>query len=159
VSPSLEILLEKPCDGLLVSLADSGRCYLAFSAVGSTVIQIAKNVIGCKKVIGIAGGQKKCDWYVKLRNPFTWTSSSQILPMRYRRVKSLGADDCVDYKSDDYAQRLKELLPDYADVYFDNVGGEILDVMLPLVKRYGKVAVCGAIASELRRPAMLFWRS
>jgi NADPH:quinone reductase-like Zn-dependent oxidoreductase len=39
-------------------------------------------------------------------------------------------------------------LPDYADVYFDNVGGEILDVMLPLVKRYGKVAVCGAIASE-----------
>ena len=65
------------------------------------------------------------------------------------RVKSLGADDCVDYKSDDYAQRLKELLPDYADVYFDNVGGEILDVMLPLVKRYGKVAVCGAIASKL----------
>jgi len=40
------------------------------------------------------------------------------------------------------------MLPDYADVYFDNVGGEILDVMLPLVKRYGKVAVCGSIASE-----------
>jgi len=37
-----------------------------FSAVGSTVIQIAKNVIGCKKVIGIAGGQKKCDWSVSL---------------------------------------------------------------------------------------------
>jgi NADPH-dependent curcumin reductase CurA len=94
-------------------------------AVGSVVVQIAKNVIGCKKVIGIAGGQKKCDW-----------------------VKSIGADDCVDYKSDDYAQRLKDLLPDYANVYFDNVGGEILDVMLPLVARYGTIAVCGAIASE-----------
>jgi len=47
-----------------------------------------------------------------------------------------------------YAKDLKDLLPDYADVYFDNVGGEILDVMLPLVKRYGKVAVCGSIASK-----------
>lgn len=56
----------------------------------------------------------------------------------------------MDYKSSSYAKDLKDMLPDYADVYFDNVGGEILDVMLPLVKRYGKVAVCGSIASECR---------
>ncbi|KAG7548925.1 hypothetical protein FFLO_03217 [Filobasidium floriforme] len=108
----------------------------AAGAVGSTVVQIAKKVVGCKKVIGIAGGKEKCDW-----------------------VKSLGADECVDYKSSSYAKDLKDLLPDYADVYFDNVGGEILDVMLPLVKRYGKIAVCGSIANYNGEPMKLKnWR-
>ncbi|KAK4686490.1 hypothetical protein P7C73_g3628, partial [Tremellales sp. Uapishka_1] len=96
----------------------------AAGSVGSVVIQIAKKVIGCKKVIGIAGGKSKCDW-----------------------VKSIGADDCVDYKDKDYVKKLEALLPDYAEVYFDNVGGEILNNMLPLVARFGKVAVCGAIAN------------
>ncbi|WVW80514.1 hypothetical protein I302_102498 [Kwoniella bestiolae CBS 10118] len=95
----------------------------AAGAVGSTVIQIAKKVIGVKTIIGIAGGKEKCDW-----------------------VKSIGADDCVDYKDSEYPEHLKTLLPDYADRFFDNVGGEILDTMLTLVKRHGHVTVCGAIS-------------
>lgn len=108
-------------------------------------MQIAKNVIGCEKVVGIAGGKEKCDW-----------------------VKSLGADICVDYKvspspfrphhigvrnkrlishqAGNLEKDLRAAVPDYADVYFDNVGGETLDIMLSLVKRYGTVACCGAIS-------------
>ncbi|WRT66026.1 uncharacterized protein IL334_002977 [Kwoniella shivajii] len=95
----------------------------AAGAVGSTLVQIAKKIIGVKKVIGIAGGKDKCDW-----------------------VNSIGADACVDYKDPDYPKHLAELLPEYADRFFDNVGGEILDTMLPLIKRHGFVSVCGAIA-------------
>ncbi|ORY26140.1 NAD(P)-binding protein [Naematelia encephala] len=98
----------------------------AAGAVGSVLVQIAKKVIGCKKVVGIAGGKGKCDW-----------------------VKSLGADECIDYKDPNYPTLLKDALPDYADRYFDNVGGEVLDNMLPLVKRWGHVAVCGAISSYM----------
>ncbi|WWC90256.1 uncharacterized protein L201_005189 [Kwoniella dendrophila CBS 6074] len=96
----------------------------AAGAVGSTLIQIAKKVIGVRRVIGIAGGKNKCEW-----------------------VKSIGADECVDYKDSGYYQQLKDLLPDYADRFFDNVGGEILDNMLTLIKRHGFVCACGAIAS------------
>ncbi|WWC96604.1 hypothetical protein V866_003473 [Kwoniella sp. B9012] len=95
----------------------------AAGAVGSTLIQIAKKVIGVRTVIGIAGGKDKCEW-----------------------VKSIGADDCVDYKDPNYPEHLKKLLPDYADRFFDNVGGEILDNMLTLMKRHGFVSICGAIA-------------
>jgi len=95
----------------------------AAGAVGSIFVQIAKNIVGCKTVIGIAGGKEKCDW-----------------------VKSLGADDCIDYKGGNLEADLRKAVPDYADVYFDNVGGETLDIMLSLVKRYGKVACCGAIS-------------
>ncbi|OCF75336.1 hypothetical protein I204_04191 [Kwoniella mangroviensis CBS 8886] len=91
----------------------------AAGAVGSTLIQIAKKVIGVRTVIGIAGGKDKCEW-----------------------VKSIGADHC-DPK---YPEHLKKLLPDYADRFFDNVGGEILDNMLTLMKEYGLVSICGAIA-------------
>lgn len=95
----------------------------AAGAVGSIFVQIAKKVIGCEKVIGIAGGKEKCDW-----------------------VKSLGADECVDYKAGNLEESLRKAVPDYCDVYFDNVGGETLDIMLSLVKRYGTVACCGAIS-------------
>ncbi|KAK1924017.1 hypothetical protein DB88DRAFT_540101 [Papiliotrema laurentii] len=95
----------------------------AAGAVGSVLVQIAKKVIGCKKVVGIAGGKAKCDW-----------------------VKTLGADECIDYKDKDYYNKLKEALPDYADRYFDNVGGEILNNMLTLIKRGGYISACGAIS-------------
>lgn len=95
----------------------------AAGATGSMVVQIAKKIIGCKRVIGIAGGKQKCDW-----------------------VKKLGADECVDYKAADFEQQLAKATTEYANVYFDNVGGETLDLMLTRMARDGRVAACGAIS-------------
>ncbi|KAK2606757.1 hypothetical protein N8I77_005488 [Diaporthe amygdali] len=95
----------------------------AAGATGSMVVQIAKKIVGCKKVIGIAGGQQKCDW-----------------------VKKLGADECIDYKASDFKQRLSKATTEYANVYFDNVGGDILDFMLTRMARDGRIAACGAIS-------------
>jgi NADPH-dependent curcumin reductase CurA len=96
----------------------------AAGATGSMVVQLAKNVIGCKKVIGIAGGEKKCRW-----------------------VESLGADVCVDYKSSSFTADLKKATEGFVQVYFDNVGGEILDLMLTRLAKNGRVAACGAVAT------------
>jgi NADPH-dependent curcumin reductase CurA len=96
----------------------------AAGATGSMVVQIAKHLVGCKRVIGIAGGEKKCKW-----------------------VESLGADICIDYKSASFVEDLKKATEGYVEVYFDNVGGEILDLMLTRIKRFGRVAACGAVAT------------
>lgn len=95
----------------------------AAGATGSMVVQIAKKIVGCKRVIGIAGGQKKCDW-----------------------VKKLGADECVDYKAADFKNQLSKATSEYANVYFDNVGGDILDFVLTRMARDGRIAACGAIS-------------
>lgn len=92
-------------------------------------IQIAKKLVGCKRVVGIAGGAEKCKW-----------------------VESLGADKCVDYKSATFLEDLKAATPDYADVYYDNVGGDILNAVLPRVKRWGKIIACGMISCEFHLP-------
>ena len=78
----------------------------ATGAVGATVGQIAK-IKGCRAV-GIAGGPEKCDY----------------------AVNTLGYDACIDYKNQDVRKGLKEHCPKGVDVYFDNVGGEILDTVL-----------------------------
>jgi len=99
----------------------------AAGATGSMCVQIAKNIVGCKKVIGIAGTDDKCKW-----------------------VESLGADICLNYKSSSFAEDLKKETPGpdgFANVYFDNVGGEILDLMLSRMARHGRVAACGAISN------------
>ncbi|KAJ4355729.1 quinone oxidoreductase [Didymosphaeria variabile] len=96
----------------------------AAGSTGSMVVQIAKHVLGCKRVIGIAGGDKKCKW-----------------------VESLGADACIDYKASDFEDKLWKATEGYVEVYFDNVGGHILDLMLKRIKRYGRVAACGSIAT------------
>ncbi|RAR03037.1 nad(P)-binding protein [Stemphylium lycopersici] len=96
----------------------------AAGATGSMVVQIAKNILGCKRVIGIAGGAKKCKW-----------------------VEGLGADVCVDYKAATFEQDLKKATEGFADVYFDNVGGDILSLMLSRMKRHGRIAACGAVAT------------
>jgi len=75
----------------------------AAGATGSMVVQIAKKMIGCKTVIGIAGTDDKCRW-----------------------VESLGADKCLNYKSKDFAAELTKATPNFCDLYFDNVGGEIV---------------------------------
>ncbi|KAF1809824.1 NAD(P)-binding protein [Eremomyces bilateralis CBS 781.70] len=95
----------------------------AAGAVGSIAVQIAKNVLGCKRVIGIAGTDAKCRW-----------------------VESLGADICLNYTSKDFEVALKEATDGFVEVFFDNVGGEILDLMLTRVKKDGRIAACGAIA-------------
>jgi NADPH-dependent curcumin reductase len=94
----------------------------AAGAVGSLVCQIAK-VKDCR-VIGIAGGAAKCEW---LRS-------------------ELGVDDAVDYKGEDVLARIGELCPNGVDVFFDNVGGEILDAALDHIAIGARVVLCGAIS-------------
>jgi NADPH-dependent curcumin reductase len=89
----------------------------ASGAVGSVVGQLAK-LWGCR-AIGIAGGAEKCA-YVK---------------------NELGFDDCLDYKAGNLRDHLKDI-----DIYFDNVGGEILDTALARMKLFGRVVVCGTIS-------------
>ncbi|MEY4736061.1 MAG: hypothetical protein RL302_380 [Pseudomonadota bacterium] len=96
----------------------------AAGAVGQTVGQMAK-IKGCR-VVGIAGGAAKCDWV----------------------VKELGFDACIDYKAGPGAVRagLKEHCPKGVDIYFDNVGGEILDDVLAKITRKARIIICGAIS-------------
>ncbi|GAB2785488.1 NADP-dependent oxidoreductase [Halomonas shantousis] len=94
----------------------------AAGAVGSTVGQIAK-IKGCR-VVGIAGGQEKCDYL----------------------IRELGFDDVVDYKAEELRQGLKRTCPDGVDVYFDNVGGDILNEALTRLRLHARVVICGAIS-------------
>lgn len=94
----------------------------AAGATGSVVGQIAK-IKGCR-VIGIAGGAEKCAWL----------------------TKEAGFDAAIDYKSERVDRRLAELCPKGIDVFFDNVGGEILDAALGNLGMRGRVVLCGAIA-------------
>jgi len=96
----------------------------AAGAVGQTVGQLAK-IKGCR-VVGIAGGEAKCDWV----------------------VKELGFDACIDYKAGAAAVRdgLKQHCPKGVDIYFDNVGGEILDLVLARIARKARIIICGAIS-------------
>ena len=94
----------------------------AAGAVGATVGQIAK-IKGCR-VVGIAGGQEKCDY----------------------AVNTLGFDACVDYKAGDIRKSLKAACPNGIDVYFDNVGGEILDTVLTQINLKARIIICGAIS-------------
>jgi NADPH-dependent curcumin reductase len=94
----------------------------AAGAVGQTVGQVAKHK-GCR-VVGIAGGREKCDFV----------------------VKELGFDACVDYKAGNLKADLKSACPDGVDVYFDNVGGDILDTVLTQLRMKARIIICGAIS-------------
>jgi NADPH-dependent curcumin reductase len=102
----------------------------AAGAVGSLVGQIAK-LKGCR-VVGIAGGPEKCKWI----------------------VEELGFDAAIDYKSEDVNVALREHCPEGVDVYFDNVGGEILDAALARLARGARVVICGAISQYNNLDAM-----
>ena len=95
----------------------------AAGATGSVVGQIAK-IKGCR-VIGIAGGADKCRWL----------------------TDEAGFDASIDYKSEDVQARLKDLCPKGIDIFFDNVGGAILDAALSRLAMRGRVVLCGGIAS------------
>lgn len=94
----------------------------AAGAVGGVVGQIAK-IKGCH-VVGIAGGKEKCDYL----------------------TSELGFDAAVDYKSDDFRRDLKAACPKGVDVYFDNVGGDILDEVLTRINLHARIVICGAIS-------------
>ena len=91
-------------------------------AVGSVVGQIAK-ILGCRAV-GIAGSQAKCSYV----------------------VNELGFDACVDHRSETFEDDLKAACPKGIDVYFENVGGRVLEAVVPLMNPFGRVPVCGLIA-------------
>jgi hypothetical protein len=96
----------------------------AAGATGSVVGQIAR-IKGAGKVIGIAGSDDKCAWL----------------------VHELGYDAAINYRSDDVRSRLQELCPDGVDLYFDNVGGELLDTVLGQLALRGRIVLCGAIST------------
>jgi NADPH-dependent curcumin reductase CurA len=94
----------------------------AAGATGSIAGQIAK-LQGCR-VVGIAGGREKCSWL----------------------VKELGFDGAIDYRENDLSGQLRNACPNGVDIYFDNVGGAILDPVIERMNRHGRVAVCGLIS-------------
>jgi len=95
----------------------------ASGAVGSAVGQIAK-ILGLR-AIGIAGGSEKCR-YVK---------------------EELQFDDCLDYKSGNFAEKLGLACPDGVDIYFENVGGEVTKTVAPLLNEGARVPICGYISN------------
>ena len=94
----------------------------AAGAVGQTVGQVAR-IKGCR-VVGIAGGKAKCDFV----------------------VNELKFDACIDYKNSNVRDGLKQHCPNGVDVYFDNVGGDILDVVLTRINKNARIVICGAIS-------------
>lgn len=94
----------------------------AAGAVGMTVGQVAKH-LGCR-VVGIAGGEDKCRFV----------------------VEELGFDACIDYKAGPVQAGLKQHCPQGVDVYFDNVGGDILDAVLTRINMKARIVICGAIS-------------
>ncbi|KAI0148665.1 NAD(P)-binding protein [Xylariaceae sp. FL1272] len=94
----------------------------AAGATGSVVGQIAK--LRGARVIGIAGSEDKCEWL----------------------TKDLGFDLALNYKSPTYARDFAKATPDYIDVYWDNVGGEILELALNRAKKHARFVMCGSIS-------------
>ncbi len=94
----------------------------AAGATGSVALQIAR-LKGCR-TIGIAGGEEKCAW---LRD-------------------ACGADGVIDYRAERVGRRLAELCPDGVNLYFDNVGGDLLETVLNQIADAGRIVLCGAIS-------------
>ena len=98
----------------------------AAGAVGSVVVQIAK--AKGMTAIGSAGGKEKCDY-----------------------VRSLGADEVIDYRSGPIVKSLAAAAPNGIDVYFDNVGGDHLDAALAIARNHARFAICGMIEGYNKR--------
>ena len=94
----------------------------ASGAVGAVVGQLAK-IAGCR-VVGIAGGQAKCDYV----------------------VKELGFDACVDHRSKTFAQDVADALPAGIDCLFENVGGAIFELLLSKMNAFSRIALCGTVS-------------
>jgi len=97
----------------------------AAGGVGSAVGQIAR-IRGARQVVGIAGSDKKCQWL----------------------VDELGYDAAINYKTDDVGERIREFFPDGIDVFFDTVGGDILNEALSHLALHARIVICGFIATD-----------
>ena len=102
----------------------------AAGGVGMIVCQLAQ--LKGAKVIGIAGGKEKCE----------------VL------VNEVGVDTSIDYKSENIDEKIKEYAPDGIDIFFDNVGGEILDIALDNIRDRARVVICGAISQYSHHDAV-----
>ena len=102
----------------------------AAGAVGSMVGQIAK-IKGCK-VVGIAGSDEKCEYV----------------------TDTLGFDACINYKTENIKASIKNHCSEGVDVYFDNVGGEILDAALIFINKHARIVICGAISQYNNKEAI-----
>ena len=96
----------------------------AAGATGSVAAQIAR-LKGASKVVGLAGGPTKCKWL----------------------VEEAGLDAAIDYKSENLSKRLREEFPDGISLFYDNVGGDILDEALLQMANFGRVVLCGGISA------------
>ncbi len=94
----------------------------ATGPVGATVGQIGK-ILGCR-VVGVAGGAEKCAY----------------------AVNELGFDHCINHKAPDFAEQLKTACSEGIDVYFENVGGKVLDAVIPLLNPNARMPVCGLVS-------------
>ena len=110
---------------LAVGLPKAGETFVVSGAAGATgsVAGMIAKIKGCR-VIGIAGGKQKCDWL----------------------IKEAGFDGAIDYKNENVGEALTKLCPRGIDVYFDNVGGEILEQVLERLAFRARVVLCGAIS-------------
>ncbi|EJD02772.1 NAD-binding protein, partial [Fomitiporia mediterranea MF3/22] len=106
----------------------------AAGAVGNVAVQFAKKVMGVKRVVGIAGTDEKCKW-----------------------LKSIGADEAVNYKSPTFAEDLKNATPDKVDSFFDIVGGSVLDEVMKRMKPHGVICAVGLMAhmKDAQEPTIL----
>jgi NADPH-dependent curcumin reductase CurA len=104
----------------------------AAGATGSVAVQIAR-LRGAGKVVGIAGGADKCNWL----------------------LETAKIDGAIDYKNENVGRRIREEFPKGVDLFFDNVGGDILDVTLPRMADNGRITLCGGISgyNEKELPA------
>lgn len=94
----------------------------ATGPVGATVGQIGK-LLGCR-VVGVAGGPEKCA----------------------HGIDVLGFDACIDHKAEDFAEQLASACPDGIDVYYENVGGKVLDAVIPLLNANARIPLCGVVS-------------
>jgi hypothetical protein len=110
---------------LAVGTAKAGETFVVSGAAGATgsVSGMIAKIKGCR-VVGIAGGREKCDWL----------------------LKEAGFDAAIDYKNENVGEALTKHCPKGIDVYFDNVGGEILDHALARLADHARVVLCGAIS-------------
>ena len=96
----------------------------AAGATGSAAAQLAR-IMGAKKIVGVAGGQEKCQWL----------------------VDSGLCDAAIDYKNDDLEAKVAELIPEGIDLFYDNTGGPILDAALANIADGARIVICGGISS------------
>jgi NADPH2:quinone reductase len=106
-----------------VTSGDTVVVSAAGGAVGSVAGQLAKKY-GAARVVGLAGGEAKCRHV----------------------IENLGFDDCVDYKRDDWRERIDAATPDGVDVEFENVGGEIMDHVMSRLNLHARIVLCGMIS-------------